>query len=181
MSGFIAVSVSLIGLFGVLFTLAIFIQMILSFPVMLSSNSQTYVQQQRKTYHISASHEPEFEDVEDEDVDAELEYEQEQEEVDDSVEKWIDVVDEAMSNSSLNPDVTQKSQGRRARGAIRMEPITRGRPRTRRWRTATTRPALRSKNTWQSDDQSDYDFETEQVPTHDKQHCHPAWRNSMAC
>ncbi|KAJ4414704.1 hypothetical protein N0V82_007755 [Gnomoniopsis sp. IMI 355080] len=181
MSGFIAVSVSLIGLSGVLFTLAIFVQMILSFPAMLSSNSQTYVQQQRKTYHISASLEPEFEEME-MNVDAELEYEQEQEEYDDSVERWIDVVDEAMTNFSPSSEITQRSQRRRSVGSQRAEPITRGRPRRRRRRAGTIRPALRSKpSTWQSNDQKDYGFEVEQVPTQDRRHCNPAWRNRMAC
>lgn len=52
MSSVIAVSVSLLGLSLALFTLVIFIQMILSFPAMLSSNSQAYVQQHRKLHHI---------------------------------------------------------------------------------------------------------------------------------
>lgn len=52
MSSVIAVSVSLLGLSLALFTFIIFIQMILSFPDMLSSNSQAYVQQQRKLHHI---------------------------------------------------------------------------------------------------------------------------------
>lgn len=56
MSSVIAVSVSLLGLSLALFTLIIFIQMILSFPAMLSSNSQAYVQQQRKLHHISSRH-----------------------------------------------------------------------------------------------------------------------------
>lgn len=56
MSSVIAVSVSLLGLSLALFTLVIFIQMILSFPAMLSSNSQAYVQQQRKFHHISSRH-----------------------------------------------------------------------------------------------------------------------------
>lgn len=55
MSSVIAVSVSLVGLSAALFTLVIFIQMILSFPAMLSSNSQAYVQQQRKLHHIRAA------------------------------------------------------------------------------------------------------------------------------
>ncbi|ROV97208.1 hypothetical protein VSDG_04795 [Cytospora chrysosperma] len=48
MSSVIAVCVSLIGLVCVSFIAVIFIQMILSFPAMLSSNSQAYIQQQRK-------------------------------------------------------------------------------------------------------------------------------------
>lgn len=199
MSGFIAVSVSLIGLSGVLFTMAIFIQMILSFPAMLSSNSQTYVQQQRKTYNISAS--LGFEEIE-MDVDAELEdeyeyeyeYEQEEEEqenLNDSVGKWIDVVDEAMNSSNAKSETTKTTQGRTYRGAMRAESqITRGRPlrRGRRRTATTTRPGLYPKNTWRLlDDQSDYDVETdgahetEGVPTHDRQHCHPTWRKTMAC
>lgn len=62
MSSVIAVSVSLLGLSLALFTLIIFIQMILSFPAMLSSNSQTYVQQQRKYHHISSSRQDLYED-----------------------------------------------------------------------------------------------------------------------
>lgn len=50
MSSVIAVSVSLLGLSLALFTLVIFIQMVLSFPAMLSSNSQAYVQQHRKLH-----------------------------------------------------------------------------------------------------------------------------------
>lgn len=183
MSGFIAVSVSLIGLLGVLFTLAIFIQMILSFPAMLSSNSQTYVQQQRKIYNISAG--PGFEDNE-ADADAELQYEYATEKADDSVERWIDVVDEVTNDSGSGLGKTQSSQGRRrSLGARRTEPITRGRPLRRRRRTTTARPGLRAKNAWRLDDQSDCDFETEQVheaawqPNHDRQHCNPGWRKSM--
>lgn len=192
MSGFIAVSVSLIGLSGVLFTLAIFIQMILSFPAMLSSNSQTYVQQQRKAYTIRPAPVPEECEVE---VDAELEYDEpetELEEVDDSVERWIDVVDEAMNVSSIkSPTTTQMSrQGRKsAIGTISARPVTRGRSRRRRRRTGTaTRLGLRSKDTtWRRDEQSDYDYETENAyetentPSHQRQqHCNPAWRNSLA-
>lgn len=186
MSGFIAVSVSLIGLSGVLFTLAIFIQMILSFPAMLSSNSQTYVQQQRKAYTISPAPVPEeFE------VDEELEYDEPETELDeahdDSVERWIDVVDEAMNISSVKPATTQISR-RISIGSTRAEPITRGRSWRRRRRTGTTtRPGLRSKNTsWGRDEQSDYHhetenaYETEDMPSHERQRCNPAWRNSMA-
>lgn len=193
MSGFIAVSVSLIGLSGVLFTLAIFIQMILSFPAMLSSNSQTYVQQQRKAYTICPAPVPEEFEME---VDAELEDEPETEleleldkVYDDSVERWIDVVDEARNMSCVKPAPTQISQ-RRPIVSTRAGPITRGRSWRRRRRTTgtTTRPGgLRLKNTsWRCDEQRDYDFETdnayetEDMPSHERQRCNPAWRNSMA-
>lgn len=191
MSGFIAVSVSLIGLSGVLFTLAIFIQMILSFPAMLSSNSQSYVQQQRKAYTISAAPVPE--ELE---LDEELEYDEPETELDevhdDSVERWIDVVDEAMNNISSvkSASTTQISQQRRKSivGATRAKPITRGRARRRRSRAGTTtRPGLRSKTTsWRRYEQSDCEFETENaydtenMPFHERQHCNPAWRNTLA-
>lgn len=208
MSGFIAVSVSLIGLSGVLFTLAIFIQMILSFPAMLSSNSQTYVQQQRKVYTIGPA--PVFEEFDEElqigvDADEELECDDEPEtdmeldEVDDSVERWIEVVDEAMNMSGAKPATTtrQISQGRKSTvGTLRAEPITRGRSRrrSRSWRTGTTRPRLphsNNKNTWRLDEQTDDDYyyycfetedahETENVLSYgERRHWNPAWRNSM--
>lgn len=213
MSGFIAVSVSLIGLSGVLFTLAIFIQMILSFPAMLSSNSQTYVQQQRKAYTIGpAPVVEEFDQVEVEvevDVDEELEeydepetdmeLELELDEIDDSVARWIEVVDEAMNISNVKPKpatTRQISQGRKSTaGTSRAEPITRGRSRRRtKAQTGISRPGLRSNNPWrrlgeQTDDNDDdddyYYFETEDAHEtenrllYERQHWNPAWRNSM--
>lgn len=63
MSSVIAVSVSLLGLLMALFTCIIFIQMILSFPAMLSSNSQAYVQQQRKLHHIPSGNDALLQDT----------------------------------------------------------------------------------------------------------------------
>lgn len=161
-SGFIAVSVSLIGLTGVLFTLAIFIQMIVSFPDMLSSNSQAYVHQQRKTYIISRDQEPESLDLT---VEAEAEWEDEQDQgrIENMVERWIELVDEATKDDSFEAGPTEKTQGGRQLASRGVEP-RRGRSLGRQRRTAFAKPAL--------DNQSDYDLDTEPK-------CSPAWQKSM--
>ncbi|CAN8099289.1 unnamed protein product [Discula destructiva] len=184
MSGFIAVSVTLIGLTGVLFTLAIFIQMILSFPAMLSSNSQAYVHQQRKTYNISADQDATFLETTAE-VDAEWEDEQqEQETAHTSVEIWIDSLDEATHSWDSDAEVPPRMSERGYPGARQAEPITRGRS-LRRRRAIVSRRDLRPKNSQVLNDQREHDFEVEQsigaenVSVSDRQKCSPGWRKSM--
>lgn len=123
----IAVSVSLIGLSAVVFTLAILVELIVSFPQMLSSNSQAYVHQQRKLYNISGAPDPRTETTTEG-----LRQEQE----DKSGDRWIDVDEQTSGGISTTP----RSTALRAR---RKESMSRGRTLKRQTRRHTARTALR--------------------------------------
>lgn len=182
-SGFIAVSVCLIGLMGAVFTLAIFIQMIVSFPDMLSSNSQAYVHQQRKTYTLNQDQEPDHVEVTAEaEAEWEHEYDQEQEQEQERkweqdhvlsmVGKWVALVDEATkggNSEAEHPNGTQSSWQLRSQ---QVEPI-RGRP-LRRRTTAFAKHEIRSNDTALIDEQSDHDLDAAHT-------CSPAsrWQKSM--
>lgn len=146
MSSVIAVSVSLIGLLGVVFTLAIFLQMILSFPAMLSNNSQTYVQQQRKLYHIGADQREMVppplrwdEPLDDDNDDDEL-----------LEDRWIDVAEDDGTHDPIS-DVESMSMSipRRIEKATTagtrwgLEPMTRGRSLRRSRRRYSARTVMR--------------------------------------
>ncbi|KUI57576.1 hypothetical protein VP1G_04841 [Cytospora mali] len=172
MSSVIAVCVSFIGLALILINAVIFIQMILSFPAMLSSNSQAYVQQQRKYHHIPS---PEAFDSSYlatstiEGAEAETETEQEQEWVaDESVDRWIDEVDDQTNDCSSEVELTPRH---RAPGLARgLEPITRGRPLRRQRRRHTSRAVFRFK-----DDHGCH--EDDQDITRGRPHCVRGWRS----
>lgn len=182
MSGIIAVSVSLIGLTGVLFTLGILVQMILSFPAMLSSNSQAYVHQQRKTYTLGAKEEAQPLHIT-VGVEAEWEYELEEEQFDISVEKWIDSVVEATNGLDSEAESVKAAQRRINMGARQPEHVTRGRPLRRKRRTVVTRQGLRPNQTSGVDHPSDdheYDADAgAHQPTDDRHLCSPGWRESI--
>lgn len=114
-SSVIAVCVSLIGLLGMVFTVAIFVQMLLSFPAMLSSNSRAYVQQQRKLYNISPSHE----------VPPPEEAEEEYSGLVAAEDSWVDLLDEDLTTTTTT---TAAKSSRTHAGTRRPEPgVTRGR------------------------------------------------------
>lgn len=163
MSSAIAVGVSLIGLLGVVFTLGIFVQMLLSFPAMLSSNSQTYVQQQRKLYNISSNYEaaPVHEEIEE--VDGRT--------IEDS---WVDMVDEDASNL-LSDAESMGAAARRSHVVLRrQESMTRGRTlkRSRRRHSATTwRTVMRVQDARRMHHAASHDEED------GKQECSVGWRS----
>lgn len=146
MSSMIAVCVSFIGLALILINAVIFIQMILSFPAMLSSNSQDYVQQQRKYHHIPP---PEVLDYLATSVtdgaEAEAEPDQEEWEADESVDRWIDDVDEQTNDcsSKVQHIPTRHRTATLVRG---LEPVTRGRPLRRQRRRHVSRTIFRVKD-----------------------------------
>ncbi|KAF3762666.1 hypothetical protein M406DRAFT_333038 [Cryphonectria parasitica EP155] len=135
MSSIIAVSVSLIGLSAVVFTLAIFVELIVSFPAMLTSNSQAYVQQQRKVYNISSSSGSQ-------DAAVALELDQGD---DEDADRWIDVADEEPGAHSRKTDVvTRGTRGGFSTTAWRREQtVTRGRTLRRGPRRHSARTGLR--------------------------------------
>lgn len=146
MSSVIAVAVTLIGLSGAVFTLAIFVQMLLSFPTMLSSNSRAYVQQQRKLYHISPAQDlvpdedgPEGEDVED---------------------SWVDdVTEENTSQLRSNVESARTTTRKPHVGIRRTEPMTRGRTLRRSRRRQSMRTVVRTQETGAIGAEVAYDHE----------------------
>ena len=156
MSSVIAVCVSFIGLALVLINAVIFIQMILSFPAMLSSNSQAYVQQQRKYHHIpppealDSSYLATSTDIEGAEAEAEAEAEDEEWVADESVDRWIDDVDEQTNDCSS--EVRHIPKHRTASLTRGLEPMTRGRPLRRQRRRHVPRTVFRVK------DDSDFDL-----------------------
>lgn len=153
MSSVIAVAVTLIGLLGAVFTLGIFIQMLLSFPTMLSSNSRAYVQQRRKLYNISPVQEvvpaedgPEGEDIDD---------------------SWVDdTIEEDMSQLRLYVESTRTTAKKPHVQIRRMEPMTRGRTLRRSRRRQSMRTVLRVQKTGATDDDVDYDHEDQPDSEH---------------
>lgn len=206
MSSVIAVCVSLLGLSLALFTLAILIQMVLSFPAMLSSHSQAYIQQQRKLYHISSGqHATSSEGAEAEQLEMDgLDDEDEKDDVDNHknnhnknknknknnsvVDRWIDVMDEATDDCSSDGD----------RGFVNgtiYEPITRGRTLRRQMREDTPRGVYRVADYRQFDHDGDsdmryYEYDVNRMDARvleepvrtdgfvrESQSCTPRWRN----
>lgn len=176
MSSVIAVCVSFIGLVCVSFIAVIFIQMILSFPAMLSSNSQAYIQQQRKYHHIPS---PEALDLSqfaispidgaETETEAETEAETEPEwAADDAVDRWIDDVDE--QTSDCGSEVNHIPMYRTACLARGLEPITRGRPLRRQRRRHTSRAMFRIKD-------DDNDSRSRDPFDRTRPHCGQGWRS----
>lgn len=177
MSSVIAVCVSLIGLLGVVFTVGIFVQMLLSFPAMLSSNSRAYVQQQRKLYNISPSPSHELL-LEEEDfgqaVDAVV-----------AEDSWVDLVDEDTSSFASDAESMEPAAKRAHAGARRLEPITRGRTLRRARRRHSTRTVIRvhdARLLHQDDHQQSHDANTcrdtamSGREASGRQDCLPGWR-----
>lgn len=169
MSSIIAVSVSLIGLLAAVFTLVIFVELIVSFPAMLTSNSQAYVKQQRKTYTFGSSNnigreiqypyqpQPQLQQHQhqQEDEDSERWY-------DDSTAAWVDehmyspdadVAGIALSNTNSSSSSTRESRKSGSvsakttatprRREMTMEPMARGRTLRRVSRRHSARTSLR--------------------------------------
>lgn len=172
MSSFIAVCVTFLGLTLIVVNVAVFLQMLLSFPAMLSSNSQAYVQQQRKLHHIPSSREDldesyaiaaEEEEEEDNEEDQEWEttgkWADEAEEVEDVEEQYQ--ADDCSSEAFVTPRVVVTAPARRP------DSMTRGRPLRRQRRRNIARTMLRVKDIGRVRD-SDYESEfseTEWRPT----------------
>lgn len=163
MSSFIAVCVTFLGLTLIIVNVAVFLQMLLSFPAMLSSNSQAYVQQQRKLHHIPSSREdlnesyaatPEADGADAEDDQEEWE----------TTARWIDEVEaeeeeqEEEQADYLIPEVCVTPPRAVAAAARRSDSMTRGRPLRRQRRRHIARTVLRVKDLGRVLD-SDYDSE----------------------
>lgn len=187
MSSIIAVCVSFIGLALVLINAVIFIQMILSFPAMLSSNSQDYIQQQRKYHHIPSSPSPldaldssylvtsADDGGAEAEAEAEVETEAEQEWAADEsvVGRWIDDVDEQTNDSSS--EVYHAPARQRTTNLSRgVEPMTRGRPLRRQRRRHATRAMFRIKDDLDQDDTEDDCYTTRGRTT---SRCAKGWRS----
>lgn len=161
-SSVIAVSVSLIGLLGVVFTLAILVQMLLSFPAMLSSNSQAYIRQQRKLYNIGSNYEAAWGEGEVEEVDG-------CRAVEDS---WVDMVDEDNSFPSDACTEPVGAAGKRTHaGARRPESMTRGRTLRRSRRRHSTRTVMRVQDARRMHREAGHEHEDE------RQECSVRWRS----
>lgn len=165
MSSVIAVCVTFLGLTLIIINVAVFLQMLLSFPAMLSSNSQAYVQQQRKLHHIPSSREdlnesyaatPEADGADAEDDQEEWE----------TTARWIDEVEaededqeqEEEQTDYLIPEVCVTPPRAVAAAARRSDSMTRGRPLRRQRRRHIARTVLRVKDLGRVLD-SDYDSE----------------------
>ncbi|KAI3398049.1 hypothetical protein diail_9912 [Diaporthe ilicicola] len=171
MSSFIGVCVTFLGLTLIIVNAVVFLHMLLSFPAMLSSNSQAYVQQQRKLHHIPPSPEdidargyyhPAAQDIEgedDEDVEDEPEWE--------TSGRWADEVavededeDEEEDQADDCGSETCVAAAPRTVAAVvrRSDSMTRGRPLRRQRRRYIARTVLRVKDLGRVRD-SDYDSE----------------------
>ncbi|ROV90907.1 hypothetical protein VMCG_09988 [Cytospora schulzeri] len=174
MSSVIAVCVSFIGLALVLINAVIFIQMILSFPAMLSSNSQTYIQQQRKYHHIPAPEDLDLSQLATsfpDGAEAETEFETEPEPewvADEVVDRWIDDVDEQTNDCSSEVHHVSR-QGTTTDLARGLEPITRGRPLRRQPRRHASRAVFRIKD--------DFDSRSRDPVDRTRPHCVKGWRS----
>lgn len=163
MSSFIAVCVTFLGLTLIIVNVVVFLQMLLSFPAMLSSNSQAYVQQQRKLHHIPSSREDLDEsyaataDAECEDGEDDQEWETTDrwadeaavEEVEEDEEQYQ--ADDCSSEVCITPRIVPAA-------ARRSDSMTRGRPLRRQRRRVIARTMLRVKDIGRVRD-SDYDSE----------------------
>lgn len=161
MSSFIAVCVTFLGLTLIIVNVVVFLQMLLSFPAMLSSNSQAYVQQQRKLHHIPSIREDLVEsyDATEDAEGADAEDDQEWETTD----RWADEVaveeeeeeqyqaDDCSSEACITPRTVVAA-------ARRSDSMTRGRPLRRQRRRVIARTMLRVKDIGRVRD-SDYDSE----------------------
>lgn len=158
MSSFIAVCVTFLGLTLIIVNVAVFLQMLLSFPAMLSSNSQAYVQQQRKLHHIPSSREDLDESyaiaAEEEEDDQEDDQEWADEAVvdDDAEEEEQYQADDCSSEACTTPRVVVTPAARRS------DSMTRGRPLRRQRRRNIARTMLRVKDIGRMRD-SDYESE----------------------
>lgn len=160
MSSFIAVCVTFLGLTLIIVNVVVFLQMLLSFPAMLSSNSQAYVQQQRKLHHIPSSREDldgRYDDTADaEGADAEDDQEWE------TTERWADEVEEVVEEEEQYQADDCSSEvyvtPRVVVTAARSDSMTRGRPLRRQRRRYIARTVLRVKDIGRVLD-SDYDSE----------------------
>lgn len=191
MSSVIAVCVSFIGFASIIAVLVVFIQMILSFPAMLSSNSQTYIQQQRHHHQIPlpddvfdpgypATSAIDGADVDDVDVDVDVDGETETETeadwtepewtADEAVDRWIDDVDEQTSDCSSAAGSHVPVYYKTACLARGIEPITRGRPLRRGQRGKhVSRAVLRLRDDFESRSRDRVDGT--------RPACAPSWRN----
>lgn len=155
--------VTFLGLTLIIVNVVVFLQMLLSFPAMLSSNSQAYVQQQRKLHHIPSSREDldaRYADTPDaEGVDAEdgqewettARWADEVEEVEEEEEEEQYQADDCSSEVCVTPRVVVTA-------ARRSDSMTRGRPLRRQRRRYIARTVLRVKDIGRVLD-SDYDSE----------------------
>lgn len=154
MSSFIAVCVTFLGLTLIIVNVAVFLQMLLSFPAMLSSNSQAYVQQQRKMHHIP----PSPEDI-DATQDAEGVEDAEDEQEWETTHRWAD---EAVEDEEEQYDCSSEACVAAPRAVVavarRSDSMTRGRPLRRQRRRYIARTVLRVKDIGRVRD-SDYDSE----------------------
>lgn len=162
MSSFIAVCVTFLGLTLIIVNVAVFLQMLLSFPAMLSSNSQAYVQQQRKLHHIPSSRDDlnaSYAVTEDADV-ADAEDDQEWE----TTGRWLDEVEEEEQEEQedqaddCRPEVCVTPRAMAPAARRRSDSMTRGRPLRRQRRRCIARTVLRVKDIGRVLD-SDYDSE----------------------
>lgn len=160
MSSFIAVCVTLLGLTLIIVNVAVFLQMLLSFPAMLSSNSHAYVQQQRKLHHIPSYREDLDEsyaataDAEDEDAEEDQEWE--------TTARWANEVAVEEEEEQYQADGCSSKACVAPREVVvtarRSDSMTRGRPLRRQRRRYITRTVLRAKDIGRVRD-NDYDSE----------------------
>ena len=159
MSSFIAVCVTFLGLTLIIVNVVVFLQMLLSFPAMLSSNSQAYVQQQRKLHHIPSSRQDLDESYAVDDGEDDQEWEttgrwtdevEVEEEEEDQEEQYQ--ADNCSSEAFIAPKVVVTAAARRS------DSMTRGRPLRRQRRRYIARTVLRVKDIGRVRD-SDYDSE----------------------
>lgn len=150
--------VTFLGLTLIIVNVAVFLQMLLSFPAMLSSNSQAYVQQQRKLHHIPSSQEglnASYAEVADAEDDQEWE----------TTGRWVDEVEEEEEEEGqedqaddCRPEVSVTPRAVAAAARRRSDSMTRGRPLRRQRRRYIARTVLRVKDIGRVLD-SDYDSE----------------------
>lgn len=160
--------VTFLGLTLIIVNVVVFLQMLLSFPAMLSSNSQAYVQQQRKLHHIPSSREDldgRYADTADAEDDQEWE----------TTGRWADEADEAEEVEEVEVEEIEEDQEEQYQAddcssevcvtprvvvtaPRRSDSMTRGRPLRRQRRRYIARTVLRVKDIGRVLD-SDYDSE----------------------
>lgn len=160
MSSVIAVGVSLIGMLGLVFTLGILVQMLLSFPAMLSSNSQAYIQQQRKMYNQRFNHEMRpTEDMSEEMGGGSVE------------DSWVDMADEDASSYTFEIEPIGLAGKRRLSISRRPDHMTRGRTLRRSRRRPSVRTVARIHDARRAYNGAGHDLEI------DRQECSVTWRS----
>lgn len=164
MSSFIAVCVTFLGLALIIINVVVFLQMLLSFPAMLSSNSQAYVQQQRKLHHIPSSREDlhagyaDAPDAIGEDAEDEQEWETTERWADEQAVEVEEEEEDQYQADDCSSEVCVAPPRAVAAAARRSDSMTRGRPLRRQRRRYIARTVLRVKDIGRVRD-SDYDSE----------------------